>query len=764
MRTILIVFIFLPLAATAQNRLLNKEISISAKDLSIEKILKKITAGYGVNFSYGKDHLALEQLASITVKSLPLGQLLEQLLVPHEITFTVIGNQIVLKKKEIENQSQKKRSKRIAGMVKDAITGESLGFASVSFKGAMNGTITNAEGEFVLLARSDAEDTVKISHLGYMTAEISVSHQGDKALSAELEPIATQLASVEIVSRSAESIVQEAIHRIPENYRMTPYRQRFYLRDRTWADGGPIQASESVYESYRGDVTQEGHRKQVKLLGARRSRYEKKYREILSALRSLNGFDIGVTAYFIFDGDLTRFKGHDTFMGKGNWKHYEFHQEDNTFYDGREVYVISFDQEKVNRSLMKGRFYIDTETYAFVHISQSLSPKGLDHAEIFGPKVLEKIMGLGENVMVDWSQERHYRNVNGKWFLDHMTLKPQLSLIKSKRKFNTSIISESNLVVTEIDTMNILPFADDEVTAARKLTYRLYGEYDYDFWKEQNVIKPDASFDEAFLKIEGQNGTVTRLGKPALINEGSKDTLSEENPTADWTTFSLNLEKDFTHFKFHFSRSDSAIVDSVNQVLNRYYTGILKRYEVKRLPILDIYIYPSVQAYHAAINYPNAPAWMVGSATINKFSIVSPLNPGPSHSFASVLKGVVHEFMHCVHIHIVKNNMSKVKDNDTRWLWEGLACYEGEQFVHPKTLEYVRDKFPTLEALNDAETGEMIYELGYVLVEFIRKTWGQKSVLKLIKTNGDLTKVLDVSEDQFNTMWQQYVTQQYLTE
>ncbi len=107
--------------------------------------------------------------------------------------------------------------------------------------------------------------------------------------------------------------------------------------------------------------------------------------------------------------------------------------------------------------------------------------------------------------------------------------------------------------------------------------------------------------------------------------------------------------------------------------------------------------------------------------------------------------------------------MSKVKDNDARWLWESLACYEGEQFVDLKLLGYTKENFPTLEALNDAETGEMIYDFGFVLIEFIKNKWGEKAILKLIKTNGDLAKVLEVSEDEFNAMWRHYVTQRYLT-
>lgn len=435
MRTLFIIVLGLSFFnATAQDRLLNMQISITAKDLSIEKILAKVANDYDINFSYGKDNLPLDQITAIEVSDQPLGKFLEQLLDPFRITFTVIGNQVVLKKKEGHNPQTGKNRRQISGVVKDATTGEPLGFASVSLHGTVNGTITNADGEFSLRGNFNTNDTLRISYLGYLTTEIGIGDEEAGMLAVALTPAATQLSSVEIVARSPESIVLEAIRRIPENYRMAPYRQTFYLRDRTWADGNPIQASESVYEGYRGDVRHEAYRRQVKLLGARRSRHDKKYDEIQKAFRSLNGFDIGVTAYSIFDGDLARFSSPETFMGKGNWKHYEFQQEDNTVYDGREVYVISFDQKDVNKSLLKGRFYIDTETYAFIHISQTLSPKGLDHAVIFGPKVMEKIFGLGENVVIDWAQEKHYRNLNGKWFLDHMTRRPQFESHQDQTK------------------------------------------------------------------------------------------------------------------------------------------------------------------------------------------------------------------------------------------------------------------------------------------------------------------------------------------
>jgi hypothetical protein len=276
MRLPLIIVLVLSFAAArAQNRLLKTEISISAKNVSVEKVLEQIHTNYNINFSYGKDNLPLHHTTSIDVKKHPLDKVLEQLLDPFDIAFTIIGNQVVLKKKETDTPPPKKNSRQISGIVKDASTKETLPFASITLLGSVDGTISNADGEFVLLSKAGARDTLKVSYLGYVTSKISLANSHDD-LTVELKSAATQLASVEIVGRSPESIVLEAIRRIPVNYRTTPYRQTFYLRDRTWADGTPIQATESVYDSYRGDLSQEDYRRQVKLLGARRSRQDKR--------------------------------------------------------------------------------------------------------------------------------------------------------------------------------------------------------------------------------------------------------------------------------------------------------------------------------------------------------------------------------------------------------------------------------------------------------------------------------------------------------
>ena len=39
---------------------------------------------------------------------------------------------------------------------------------------------------------------------------------------------------------------------------------------------------------------------------------------------------------------------------------------------------------------------------------------------------------------------------------------------------------------------------------------------------------------------------------------------------------------------------------------------------------IDVYIYPDLKTFHSAVNYPDAPDWVVGAASKNELKMVSP--------------------------------------------------------------------------------------------------------------------------------------------
>jgi hypothetical protein len=119
---------------------------------------------------------------------------------------------------------------------------------------------------------------------------------------------------------------------------------------------------------------------------------------------------------------------------------------------------------------------------------------------------------------------------------------------------------------------------------------------------------------------------------------------------------------------------------------------------------------------------------------------------------------VVHEFTHAVSL-----NMNPRFGNNPRWLWETVALYESGEFVHPNLIESVsRGNFPTLQQLNaDVNTDSQIYQLGYLLGDFIVSRYGRDALIKLIQTNADLQGVLGVSTAAFEAAWQSFVRQKY---
>jgi hypothetical protein len=60
-------------------------------------------------------------------------------------------------------------------------------------------------------------------------------------------------------------------------------------------------------------------------------------------------------------------------------------------------------------------------------------------------------------------------------------------------------------------------------------------------------------------------------------------------------------------------------------------------------------------------------------------------------------------------------------------------------------------------------TDSPIYQIGYLLGEFIMSRYGRTQFLRLIETGADLRSVLGMSDAEFEAAWKSYVLQRYLS-
>ena len=110
------------------------------------------------------------------------------------------------------------QTQTLSGTVRDADSGETLPYASVSIMGTDQGTATNTDGYFALLDVPADSVVLQISYLGYLTAEFSIWVPDiTGTLDIQLQPYTSELEGVTVVSdkynimKTAENISQITI-------------------------------------------------------------------------------------------------------------------------------------------------------------------------------------------------------------------------------------------------------------------------------------------------------------------------------------------------------------------------------------------------------------------------------------------------------------------------------------------------------------------------------------------------------------------------
>lgn len=320
--------------------------------------------------------------------------------------------------------------------------------------------------------------------------------------------------------------------------------------------------------------------------------------------------------------------------------------------------------------------------------------------------------------------------------------------------------------------------AQSNVKATRKNEYiRFVGKYEMDggviqFALEKGrliLIVPGAPVQ--LLKFEGKNrfrSTVFEDQYFVFVEAGGKitDVKSEDKRgTVKGKKISDNAEvsstamdsllvsrKSTEHFLFLYSAIDSVTVDTIATDMEENYKRILNDFKLKEIPPVTVRIYPDLGSFHKGINFPGAPDQILATAFgKDDIRMVSPNNAGPEGWMLTHF--APHEFTHCVHLNI------DYSPNNPRWLWEGVAQYEARWFFDPAEQAVIREKqFPSFAELNNG----MEYMLGYVIIEAIKDLWGFDAVIGLIRSRGDVQKVLKIDQMLFEKTVYEHIYKKYI--
>jgi hypothetical protein len=96
----------------------------------------------------------------------------------------------------------------------------------------------------------------------------------------------------------------------------------------------------------------------------------------------------------------------------------------------------------------------------------------------------------------------------------------------------------------------------------------------------------------------------------------------------------LGLTRETTHFLIRYEASDASCIEAVASHVEASQQRICSdlRYTLDFKVVLEIY--PDITSLHRAMGAPNAPDWVLGLTNLSgEIQIISPLNPGPNHTF-----------------------------------------------------------------------------------------------------------------------------------
>jgi hypothetical protein len=228
---------------------------------------------------------------------------------------------------------------------------------------------------------------------------------------------------------------------------------------------------------------------------------------------------------------------------------------------------------------------------------------------------------------------------------------------------------------------------------------------------------------------------------------------SNSGPTEWDNQLVLRLITSTPRFEYYFDLPEQSQIQSIMDALERNYSRIISDLAAINMPVVRAKIWSDETGFYKAMMedlgriYNGADGYVIGPDELRLLLT----QRGTTTA--------VHEFIHCVSL-----NLNDTIANNPRWLWETVAVYLSQDFIHPNSLSYMTaGNYPTIDDLNSSyNSNRTVYQIGYVLGEYIVENWGIIALQNLILKNGDIEAVLRISVLELETGWYEWLEKRYL--
>lgn len=222
----------------------------------------------------------------------------------------------------------------------------------------------------------------------------------------------------------------------------------------------------------------------------------------------------------------------------------------------------------------------------------------------------------------------------------------------------------------------------------------------------------------------------------------------------EWGDITIMSILDLISFesKSEVSHRQSKVHQDLFEELKNNVEQIAAKYNHQPSRKIVIEIYPDLPTFHQAVGESDAPDWFMGTFDNNTLKIVSPLNPGPEHTYQSILRSTLHLYTMWL--------ISDINPLAPKWIRQGIGGYEAQQmsedFIRSTTSEAISNRaIPSFEDLNDVswDFGKTGFQFSYLIVEFIIKKYGLGPLNQLIRNPDGYHDIFQLSEEKLHEQW-----------
>ena len=400
----------------------------------------------------------------------------------------------------------------IKGKVLDEKSRTPLPYAHVGIPEQGIGTTTGSNGTFSLkIPRRYADSDLQVSYIGYSNFKQSLERITTPT-TIYMKQTPNELVEVVVMEEAAiENIIRKAVKNIPKNYPTHPTTVLgFYRESRTDDSLNYVYLAEGVLNMYKTSYRskKEG---MISLVQGRKINLKNPLDTSF-----YSGFTSGHMAGHRFDFVKNRVE----FIDERFFPAYKYWIEKITYYNDRPIYIIRFEENedagylgtvadenqdgedtfgkilgllggksskkrrKAIKARMRGRIFIDQESYAFLRAEFNFTQEGLRKRNNY-PWYSGNWNGNSYIV--------NYRQLGEKWYFSDAIREGNYS---GGGTYNNEI------KVTQINTESSKPIPYLERLSRGSSFVRMTGTYDEDFWKSYNTTPLSEGLAESVRQLD----------------------------------------------------------------------------------------------------------------------------------------------------------------------------------------------------------------------------------------------------------------------